>query len=245
MATRIVNLTAVMLLLFYTSTQAKRVIVLNTTGKPPLNTPDGKGFMDQVAKFAFAKIGVQLTTIQLPAERGLLIVNAGIEDGEMSRIARLDKTYTNLVRVPEKIMDWAFVVFSKKDISLQHGWQSLQSHSVAIIKGWKILERNVPKNSELFTVKLPESLFGMLASGHADLIIYEKWGGLKYLKKIHNTRIRLLEPPLVVKEMFIYLHKKNADLIPGLAAAIQALKKEGIYQQLTDTLLTDLTRTAK
>ena len=61
-------------------------IELNVTGKPPLNTPDRTGFMDQVAKEALSRIGISLITVQLPAERGLLEANGGIVDGEMSRI---------------------------------------------------------------------------------------------------------------------------------------------------------------
>ena len=159
---------------------ADNIIELNTTGTPPLNTPDQTGFMDQVAKEAFRRIGITLKTVQLPAERGLISANEGIEDGEMSRIAGLEHTYHNLIQVPEKIMDWEFVVFSIQSAPISQGWNGLQPYSVAFLNGWKILERNVPPLSNTIKVNTPEQLFTMLKKNRTDLIIYERWCGLFY-----------------------------------------------------------------
>jgi len=215
-------------------------IVINTTGKPPLNTPQLTGFMDLVSKEAFKRIGYTLKTVQLPAERGLRNVNAGIEDGEMSRIKGLDKLYPNLIRVPEKIMDWEFVGFSQMQIDLNQGWPRLSKYSVAFINGWKILEKNVPKQAEITKVRTPEQLFSILYKSRADLVLYERWGGLLYLQNSKLNKIKLLSPPLATKEMFIYLHKKHIKLVSKLSQTLKQIKKDGTYQAIFNKTLKPL-----
>jgi len=216
----------------FSSAARAKGLVINTTGQPPLNTKDKTGFLDKLTSEAFSRIGLELTTIQLPAERGLVNVNAGIDDGEMSRIGGLQNKYPNLVPVPEKIMDWEFVVFSKHKITLDKGWDSLKPFSVAIINGWKILEKNVPKSVKLTKVNTPYQLFDILQKGRAELIIYERWSGLETIKNNKFTEIMLIEPPLASKEMFIYLNKKHQSLIPKLSQALHDMKIDGTYQNI-------------
>ncbi len=214
-----------------------QTLTINTTGQPPLNTADQTGFMDEIAKEAFRRIAVDIATLQLPAERGLKNANAGIEDGEMSRIGGLQNVYPNLIQVPEKIMDWEFVGFSKQPIRLEKGWDSLPPHAVAFINGWKILENNIPSQTPTTRVRTPEQLFTLLEKDRTDVIIYERWGGLHYIRSLGLRQIRLNEPPLAVREMFIYLHKKHRALVPRLAEALREMKRDGSYQAIYERRL--------
>lgn len=221
---------------FSAISQAKR-LVLNTTGQPPLNTKEQTGFLDRVAIEAFSRIGLEVTTIRIPAERGLLNVNAGIDDGEMMRVSGLQNIYPNLLLVPEKMIDLDFVAFSKFDISLDKGWESLKPFSIAIVNGWKILEQNVPKSAELTSVNHPLQLFDMLEKGRAELIIYERYGGQEILRTNQFKDIKLIEPPLARKEMFMYLNKKHKSIIPKLSEALRNMKNDGTYQQIMQQTL--------
>jgi len=49
--------------------------------------------------------------------------------------------------------------------------------------------------------------------------------------------VKMCKQPLAVREMFIYLHKKNQALVPLLAEALADMKKEGSYQKLFDKFL--------
>jgi len=234
------NLLYVALFLLPFTVFAQNTITLNTTGKPPLNTPELTGFMDIVAKEAFKDIGYTLHTVKLPAERGLKNANSGIEDGEMSRIKGLTKIYKNLIQVPEKIMDWNFTAFSPKPKDLSNGWSSLSNYSIAFINGWKILENNVPNKNEITKVKNEKQLFLMLQKNRADLILYERWGGLLYTKQNNLNNIKIQSPPLATKEMFIYLHKKHKNIVPKLAEALKQMKASGRYKAIYNKILSPL-----
>ena len=215
------------------------VLVLNTTGQPPLNTQELTGFMDLISSEAFKRIGITLNTVQLPAERGLKNSNAGIEDGEMSRVSGLEKKYTNLIQVPEKIMDWDFVAFSPLNITLENGWSDLAPYSLAYINGWKILEKNINFQG-VIKVRNHQQLFDLLKKQRSDIVIYERWSGL--LAKFNNnlTNISVLTPPLARKAMYIYLHKKHKELVTPLSKALLAMKNDGTYQKIFHQTLSGL-----
>ena len=231
---------SVLLSFFVQTVTAEPIIKLNTTGQKPLNTGNQMGFMDEVAGEAFRRMGYTLQTVQLPAERGLKNANRGIVDGEMSRIKGIDKKYPNLIRVPEKIMDWEFVAFSYNPITLAGGWNDLSGKSVSHINGWKLLETNIPTTAEITKTSNADNLFNLLRKRRTDFSIYERWGGRYLLNKMEMGEVRTCQSPLAVREMFIYLHKKNKQLVPKLAETLLAMKQDGSYQKLRDKHLMPL-----
>lgn len=210
----------------------ERIILLNSAGDPPVSTESRTGFLDEVVAEALRTLGYKLQTVRLPAERALKSSNQGVIDGELLRVKGLDKLYPNLIRVPEKIMDLEFVVFSYTPINLEKGWSALSGKSVAYLNGWKILEKNVPSDSEVTKIKDVKMLFKLLKKHRTDYVLYERWAGLTILKTQKIAGVKLQQPPLAVKEMYVYLHKKHKDLVPKLAAAILAMKQDGRYQAL-------------
>jgi len=228
---------SIALILFAFSFQtaaATSIIHLNVVGQPPLNTSTQEGFLDTVVKEAFRRIGITLQTSSLPAERGLKNSNNGSIDGEMSRVKGIDKVYTNLIRVPEKIMDWEFVVFSEKVIDLSQGWKVFSGKSVSHINGWKILEKNIPNDAEVTKTSNIDELFSLLRKKRTDYVIYEKWAGHYMLRKMPANNIGQHKSTLLVKEVFIYLHKKHKSIVSKLSKSLENMKRDGSYQRLVN-----------
>lgn len=209
-----------------------KTLVLNVTSQPPLHRQTHDGFMDEISRMALKNVGYQLVIERFPAERGLRNANAGLIDGDMGRVKGIDKLYPNLIRVPEKIMNWEFCVFSKKKIDLLQGWKSLANKNVAFITGWKILEKNVPTSALITKSRDAQQLFMLVNKDRVSLAIYERWGGNYILKTLKNNNIKLQRPCLATKEIFIYLHKKHSALVPRLAQALADMKKDGRYRLL-------------
>jgi len=207
-------------------------LVFNVTGQPPLNTVKNDGFMDEVVREALKRIGYNMVISKQPAERGLHSADKGLIDGEMSRVKGIDKIYKNLIRVPEKIMSWNFMVFSRKKIDLADGWQSLKNKNVAFINGWKILEKNIPASTYVTKTRNSRQLFMLMKKNRTDYIIYEYWGGRDLLKKMKLKNIKIRRPPLASEDMYIYLHKKHADIIKKLSDELSEMKKDGSYERI-------------
>jgi polar amino acid transport system substrate-binding protein len=207
------------------------VLVLNDTNEPPFTTAEGSGFLDAVAGEAFRRAGVRLQLVKLPAERGLQNANAGVEDGDLVRIAGLEAHYPNLVRVPEKLIDWEFTAFSR-NAAIPARWEALQPMSLGYIRGWKIFEQNVARVPHAVTVDDPAQLFRLLQLGRIEVALYARWQGLSLIRREEMKGVYALDPPLARREMFIYLNKRHAALAPKLAKALRAIKAEGLYDRL-------------
>lgn len=158
------------------------------------------------------------------------------------RIGGLVRLYPNIRRVPEKILDMEFVAFSKKTNIRTPDWKSLRPYDVGIIRGWKIFESNVTGTRSLTRVKNVDQLFELLVNNRAEVILLEKWIGLHIIKSKGLKGINLLGPPLAVRNMFMYLHKRHAAMIPKISAALRDMKSDGTYANIFNKSLGPLAR---
>lgn len=220
------------------------VLVLNDVNEPPYTSPAGQGFLDIVAGEAFRRAGVQLRLVKLPAERGLINANAGIEDGDLVRIAGLEGLYPNLIRVPEKLIDWEFTAFSKNAV-LPARWEALPARPIGHIRGWKIYEKQLTDAPYVVSSDDATQMFRQLQLDRVEVALYERWLGLSLLKRQHIQGVYPLEPTLARREMFIYLNKRHTALVPKIAEALRAIKAEGLYDRLYREKVLSITTTAR
>lgn len=207
-------------------------LVISDTYDTPYTTEANDGFLDLVAAEAFRRAGLKLKMVRVSPERALLNADAGIEDGVSARISGLEKTYTNLVRVPEKILDFPFVAFARQSKVDRASWNALKPLAVGHIQGWKIFEQNLMPGTNVTIVDTAEQLFTMLDKNRVDVALYERWLGLALAKKMGIKDIRVVEPALVEREMFVYLNKRHTDKVPAIASALRAIKADGTYTRI-------------
>lgn len=189
------------------------------------------GMLDKIVLEAFRRIGVKAEIVFTNTRRSLVDVNSGDKDAEINRIEGMEKSYPNLVRVPEPNMQMHFVAFAKKDIPLS-GWASLVGLRIGMVQGWKILERNTKGFPNITSLTDVRTLFRMLEMGRLDVVLYSKLTGYEELHELGYTDIRHLSPPLASKDMFLYLNKSHADLVDPLAKAIREMKADGTYDKI-------------
>ena len=207
-------------------------LVLNSADGPPFSKPDGTGIIDRVLKEAFRRLGIEISIIAVPAERALLNAGDGKDDGTFSRIAGMSEKYPGLLQVPEKIVDFEFVAFSRNIDMATKGWASLQPYDVAIITGWKILEENIKNTRSLHKVRDERILFYLLARNQVDIVVYSRLGGEATIRELGLEDIKVLEPPFAGREMFLYLNKKHARLVAPVSESLKNMKEDGAYQSI-------------
>ena len=209
-----------------------QTLVLNDVNHAPLTTEAGDGFLDIIAGEAFRRAGLHLQLIRLPPERGLRQANAGMIDGELTRTAGMEKNYPNLIRVPEKIMDWHFVAFTRNAALQDVNWANLDSLSVGHIRGWKIYEQRLKQHPQVTVAETAEQLFTILDKNRIDVALYSRALGLPLIEKMGIKNIHVIEPSLAEREMYIYLNRQHADKVPALATALREIKREGLYTRV-------------
>jgi polar amino acid transport system substrate-binding protein len=222
------TITVISLLLNSTVVAGEKILYLNNTNKPPYTTEKMDGYIDIILEEVSRRLGIKIKLLVQPPERGLKNANTGQIDGDLTRIKGIDKTYQNLVRVPETLLDWEFAAFSKNKSHLQ-SWEKIYSHPVAYIRGWKIYENLLKGANHITATTNEEQLFKLLRLGRVDTILYEKWQGLMILKKMElqdTVKVKLLDS----REMYIYLHKRNSEYVQKIATILKNMKSEGLYE---------------
>ncbi len=219
------------LLVFSSGNACAKVFVLNTFDIYPYSTHEGTGTLDKIVKQAFRRIGQEVRIVCLPSERALNNANKGTDDGDFVRVAGIEKMYPNLVMVPEKLVEFEFTAFAKDRIRIR-GWQSLKPYNVGIITGWKILEKNISGVRSLTEVKDPDTLFALLVNGRTDVVVYDRQLGNALIKKRGFSGVKELGPPLAKRGVYIYMNRRNAGIVPRLAAAIRQMKQDGTFKRI-------------
>lgn len=236
MAKRFLYIVLLTLFLLPEPAAAMDTIRVNTSIKPPFSTKEETGFFDVLLKELGNRMGKEFKLVRQPPERALVSINSGESDMELPRIAGIEKKYTNLVMVPEKVIDYHFVAFSRKRYCFK-AWDDLKDKRVGYLIGWKIFEKNVPAGTKVNKLSKPDLLFDMLAMNRIDVALYEKYAGWHIAKSHGYDLVKECDPPLAVKPMYIYLHNSRRDLAADIALHLQQMKADGTYQRILNETL--------
>ena len=57
--------------------------------------------------------------------------------------------------------------------------------------------------------------------------------------------MKVHEPPLASVDMYMYMHKEHAHLVPKLAQALKDMKADGTYRKIFDEILTPLSEAGR
>lgn len=224
------------------TSQAGQTLVINSSYYPPFTTPEQNGFIDRLYQEIGKRTGLTFKIQPLPAERALSNANSGIDDGDVCRIAGLDKTYPNLVQSPEPVLSYKMKVFSRSVDFTVKGADSLKPYDVGILTGWKIVERTVVGTHSLSSVETVDQLIKMVQNKKVDIIVIEEMQGRAMMAKMGANNLKILEPALIEGQWYPYLNKKHADLIPPITAAIRSMKQDGTYQKIYAETITRFTQ---
>ena len=185
----------------------------------------------KAAEAAFQRIGVTAVIREVSPERSAVLANEGRTDGDVGRSSGLDKTYPNLVQVPEPIYQYVPTAFSYKRFDVAGSWDSLRSHTVCIRRG---LRQTDQRTKDLTRQVLADeaTMLRMLAAGGCDVAIMERNNALARAAMAAEPPLLRLLPPMEVMPLYIYLHKSHAGLVPKLSAALRQMRADGTMHKL-------------
>lgn len=202
------------------------------------NTPMDRQALQALSDEAFRRIGHQLELVSLPSARSLLAANLGEVDGEGLRVAGLASKYPDLIQVPEPYIRISFTAFARDpDIHVKAGWPDLKPYRLAFITGWKMFEANTAGAARIYKLEQAEQMFRMLDEGRIDVALYTLNDGVALARGLGMTNIRPLTPSLKDVDMYLYLHKRHAALVPQLAAALRQMKTDGTQQRILESIV--------
>lgn len=72
----------------------------------------------------------------------------------------------------------------------------------------------------------------MLDIGRLDVVIYSRLNGLEKINALGLRGIHPLEPPLISRDMYLYLNRRRMHLADPLANALRSMKTDGTYHRI-------------
>lgn len=211
--------------LFAAPAQAEKLTLSAFEGSP------GQDMSAVILQEAYASMGFEIEVRRYPGLRSLKTANEGYVDGELSRVRAFEKDYSNLVRVPVPVNYLAGTAFSKiEDLELR-GWESLNGYTIGITRGMKFAERGTAGMSIVYA-NSHKQLFQLLDKGRVDVAINPLVNGLAIIQQLKLEGVRALEPSLVHIDLYHYLHKRHAALVPQITATIQEMKASGRIDEI-------------
>lgn len=208
-------------------------ISLNTADTSPYSSEEGDGFYDILLTEIFNSMGYELKINHYPSERSLQWADDGHDDGEFARISGMSKSYSNLLKLEESLVDFNFVAITREGFSEPvKSWDDLKELRVAYLNGWKIYENNVGRGENITVYNDVESLFKVLLGKRVDVILYSELRAEEYMAANGIRDLRILDPPLKTRTMHLYLNRKHAALVEPFNRELKQLKESGRYDQI-------------
>jgi polar amino acid transport system substrate-binding protein len=194
------------------------------------------GIAEQVVAEAYRRIGHKLVVHKLPGERTLVEANDGRMDGELYRKLGMEREYPNLMIVPVPLLTYEIVIFTRGTEFVVNGWDSLRPYSIGFVRGIKIVTENTAgmKSEAVATM---EHAMQKLIMGRTDVVVGNRLSGLAALEALKVDDVHALSPALASFPVFHYVHKKNAELVPALQAALLAMKADRTIERLQKAAL--------
>jgi polar amino acid transport system substrate-binding protein len=178
-----------------------------------------------------------------PAERAIKLANEGGADGEVARIDGIGNHYPNLIQVYPAVNYIEATVFTAgKDLVLE-GWQSLQPFSIGYIRGIKFAETNTT-GMDRYAVGDYPTLFRMLHHDRFDFAVSPRLNGEFNKRRMDMAGIVPLEPPIEQFDLYHYVHRNHAALVPKLEAVLQEMLDSGELTAIRERVVTEILRRA-
>ena len=182
-----------------------------------------RGF--EVVREAYRRIGLQASADIRPNERAIVSAETGDTDGDTIRMAGVEARYPDLVRVPEPVLSFDTVAFTAGMVIPIRGWESLRPYSVCVVRGFKLAERGSEgMNREV--VSGNEAALRMLRAGHCQVAVLGEAIWL-LIDQMKLGPLRALDPAIEVVPLYHYVNIRHAALVPKLAGALKAMRKDG------------------
>lgn len=191
---------------------------------------------------AYRNAGIDMQPLFLPLELSLQMSNAGETDGELARIGAITDLYPNLRRVPVRLISVEAVVFSKNRQLRFRNWGDLAGHDITVVKGTKFIERGVGDLPHT-RVESFEQAFARLQRDDTGLVVAPKLAGLKQVYQRGYDDITIVSPSLETLDLYHFVHKKNARLVPVLQPVLQAMRDSGEIAFMREAFITGLAKT--
>jgi polar amino acid transport system substrate-binding protein len=195
----------------------------------------------EILKVVYARLGIQVEFVAVPALRSLLESSEGRVDGEVQRILQVETQYPTLLALKPSINFIEPAAFVKRlDFKVQ-GWPSVAPYRVGIVRGVGSSEAGTRGMPRVTAVASMEALMRMVAAGRLDVAVNDRLSGVLVLHQLGlQGDVRPLDPPLQRVPLYHFLHVKHQELVPRVEEMLRSMAVSGELEQIRARAVKDL-----
>ncbi len=213
----------------------ERKLIIGSSYTAPFSTIEGDGYFDLLVREACNVAGSTCEVRMLPPERSLIDAAQGKLDGDVGRVDFVPEAFPDLLRVAHPVLRGRrFVAFARNHGIRIAGWESLRPYNLAYVNGWKIFDAPTAGARSVTRVANMDQLFGLLDKGRIDIALAADIEGLATIRRLGLEGVRMLEPPLDVRDLYLLLHIRHASLSKDLGPVLARLEHDGSMRRLLD-----------
>ncbi|MGE4504325.1 MAG: substrate-binding periplasmic protein [Desulfovibrionaceae bacterium] len=190
---------------------------------------------------AYAHLGITVATRKIPLRRVDLVAGLGDIDGLVNRIDGMERYNPDLIRVSVPINHFVIRAHCVQDLQIPD-WNSLRDKSVGIRLGSVFAEDITQSWKRVVALPDYDKLYALLAEGRLDVIVSSDLEGLRQAAHQRNDAIHSCGPPLKTMQLYHYLQKRHAALVPKITAVLRAMTDSGRIEEIREEALAELAR---
>lgn len=186
-----------------------------------------------VLRDLYQRIGVKLSVIEMPANRATVEAKEGRVDGEVNRIRAYGEIAPMLIRIDPPIHLLSIsALYRKGSTTKVQTLADLAPYTVGYVRGIKFAEEMAKSGAHGVATDSPDQLVKMLQTGRVDVIVN---GTVTTRFELNMLGISdgIDSTVLLKMPLHHYLHEKNRDMVPTIAALIAKATESGELDKLT------------
>ncbi|WP_205962540.1 substrate-binding periplasmic protein [Paraburkholderia phosphatilytica] len=189
----------------------------------------------EILAVVYAKLGIHVEFVDVPAKRSLIESSSGHLDGEVQRVLDVQREYPTLIAVKEPfnyIEPTAFVKTSSFNVNV-NGWESLRPYRIGIVRGVGSSERGTAGMPQVEATATMDQMMLMLAGDRIDVAVNDLFSGMLVLRRLGlDEQLQAVSPPLQHIDMYHFLNVRNRELVPRVEAVIREMRASGELEAL-------------
>lgn len=212
------------------------------------NLTEGRWLIDVYTE-VFRRIGYQFEFQSYPVVRASKMADSGKVDGEMYRADDYSEEFQNLIRVDKSdLVAINLVAYSAKPEILLNGWDSLRNteYKVEYRRGVKKIENRlsqVIKSENLSAINRVDQGLKKLIMGRIDIFVDAEIAVMDSLRKLDPHKFDKYKVyrsgTMESIPLYMFLHKKHADLVPKVTEVLKTMQQEGLIAKLRNRAMAE------
>lgn len=182
---------------------------------------------------AYGEFGYNIRMKLMPSRRSLNMANSGRVDGELFRIAGIEKSFPNLVPVPYPLIQGRLMAVTMGSGITDWNPQHLSNAVVGVRRGIIVAER-AARGLKTIMVNDYDQMLDLLKAGRIDVGLVAEVQGVSPLNAKQRAQLIVLVRPVTEFNLYHYLNNKHRDLAFPLAQVFRRLTDNGEFAAIVE-----------